>query len=248
MMRGLSEAELLHVWEVALPQHPIERALTILATVLPETRRDKLLALSIGQRDTYLLTVRQATFGAQLASYAECPACLERLEFAFTAADVLVTERSHLPDADTQLYEAQIEDYTFRFRPPNSGDLVPIARCLDQTMAYHLLLQRCMVQTLQEGEDIPLMAVPETVLPKIAECIGECDPQAEVLFTLNCPVCGHMWSICFDIVSFFWSEICVQAKRLLREVHLLASAYGWSEAAILSMSTARRQFYLEMVV
>ncbi len=51
----------------------------------------------------------------------------------------------------------------------------------------------------------------------------------------------------FDVVSFFWSEICVQAKRLLREVHTLARAYGWREADILNMSTARRQFYLEMV-
>ena len=247
-MRSLSEAELLYIWEIALPQHPIERALTILATAWPEASRDKLLALSIGQRDTYLLTARQATFGAQLASYAECPACRERLEFAFAAADVLAAGRSHLPDADGQLYEAQIENYTIRFRPPNSGDLLPVVRCPDPAMAYHLLLQRCVVQILQEGKDIPLATIPEAMLPKIAEYIGECDPQAEVLFTLSCPACGHMWSICFDIVSFFWSEICVQAKRLLREVHLLARAYGWSEAAILSMSTARRQFYLEMVV
>jgi len=53
--------------------------------------------------------------------------------------------------------------------------------------------------------------------------------------------------VMFDIVSFFWSEICVQAKRLLREVHILARAYGWREADILSMSAARRQLYLEMV-
>ena len=169
-------------------------------------------------------------------------------KFAFTVADVLVTKLPPSPDADGQLYEAQIEGYTIRFRLPNSEDLLPIARCPNPAMAYHLLLQRCVVQTLQEGEDIPLMAVPETVLPKIAEHIGECDPQAEVLFTLNCPACSHTWSIVFDIVSFLWSEICVQAKRLLREVHLLASAYGWSETAILSMSTTRRQFYLEMVV
>jgi hypothetical protein len=247
-MRGLSETELLHIWEVAWRQHPIERALTILATVWPETSRDKLLALSIGQRDTYLLTVRQATFGAQLVSYAECPACQEHLEFAFTVADILETERAYPSDTDVQLYEAQIDDYTIHFRPPNSEDLMPIVDCSDPAMAYHLLLQCCVVQALREGEDVPLATMPETVLPKIAEYIGECDPQAEVLFTLSCSACSHTWSIVFDIVTFLWSEICVQAKRLLREVHLLASAYGWSEAAILSMSTTRRQFYLEMVV
>jgi hypothetical protein len=44
-----------------------------------------------------------------------------------------------------------------------------------------------------------------------------------------------------------WAEIEVRAKRLLLEVHLLATAYGWSEAEILSLNAQRREFYLEMV-
>lgn len=247
-MCRLTDAELLSIWEVALPQHPMVRALTILATALPEVSQNDLLALSIGQRDANLLRLRQATFGAQLASYAACPNCQERLEFAFTVADVLETERSSMPAATAQMHEAQIEEYTIRFRPPNSEDLLPIIHSRDLETAYHLLFQRCVVQVFHKGEKVPLTIVPETILSKIAECIGKCDPQAEVLFTLNCSTCGHVWSTLFDIVSFFWHEICVEAKRLLREVHLLASAYSWSEAAILSMSAARKQFYLEMVV
>ena len=77
--------------------------------------------------------------------------------------------------------------------------------------------------------------------------MGQSDPQAEIQLHLTCPACSRSWSVLFDIVSFFWSEICVQAKRLLREVHTLARVYGWREAEILSMSTARRQLYLEMV-
>jgi hypothetical protein len=38
-----------------------------------------------------------------------------------------------------------------------------------------------------------------------------------------------------------------RARRLLIEVHSLASAYGWSETDILSMSEPRRALYLEMV-
>ncbi len=38
-----------------------------------------------------------------------------------------------------------------------------------------------------------------------------------------------------------------RAKRLLSEVHALASAYGWSEREILGLSVARREFYLGMV-
>jgi hypothetical protein len=33
----------------------------------------------------------------------------------------------------------------------------------------------------------------------------------------------------------------------VREVHLLASAYGWRESDILAMTPWRRQLYLELV-
>jgi hypothetical protein len=53
--------------------------------------------------------------------------------------------------------------------------------------------------------------------------------------------------VLFDIVSFFWTELSAQAKRLLREVHTLARGYGWREADILAMSARRRQLYLDLV-
>jgi hypothetical protein len=52
----------------------------------------------------------------------------------------------------------------------------------------------------------------------------------------------------FDIISFFWTELDSLARRLLQDVHVLAKAYSWREADILSMSATRRQFYLEMVM
>src|SRR2546428_2594003 len=88
-MHGLSAQELLLIWEVGLRQHPVDRALTILALALPKAPRAELLALSVGQRDAHLLAVREGTFGAQLAGFAECLACQERLEFVLDVADIL---------------------------------------------------------------------------------------------------------------------------------------------------------------
>ena len=50
-----------------------------------------------------------------------------------------------------------------------------------------------------------------------------------------------------DVVGFFWREIQSAARRVVLEVDALARAYGWSEAAILGMSSARRNLYLELV-
>jgi hypothetical protein len=44
-----------------------------------------------------------------------------------------------------------------------------------------------------------------------------------------------------------WREIESMAGRLLRDVHALASAYGWHEKDILALSPVRRQFYLTLI-
>ena len=155
-MHGLSAQELLLIWEVGLRQHPVDRALTILALALPEAPRDELLALSVGQRDAHLLAVRERTFGAQLAGFAECSACQERLEFAFNVADMYsVPETEHgtrgtqesvgaaRRDVTSRVYELTIEGYALRFRLPNSLDLAQVVRCGDVTAASTLLVQRC---------------------------------------------------------------------------------------------------------
>lgn len=262
MMRGLLAQELLYIWEMGLQQHPVDRALTILAISLQEMPRDDLLALSIGQRDAHLLAIRERTFGSQLAGFAECPACQERLEFVFDVADIRAGPQiedgresatrngregaiNRVPT--DQVYEVKIEGYDLHFRLPDSVDLTQVARCGDVDAARNLLVQRCVLQAHQDGVEVAVTALPETVLTMLVESMSQYDPQADVQLNLSCPACGQRWLVMFDVVSFFWSEICVQAKRLLREVHTLARAYGWREADILHMSTARRQFYLEMV-
>ena len=76
--------------------------------------------------------------------------------------------------------------------------------------------------------------------------MAKADPQADVQFALTCPQCGHNWSSSLDVASYVWSEISARAIRLFNDVHALASAYGWRETDILSMSAARRQIYLEL--
>ncbi len=244
-MRGLSAQELLYTWEVALRAHSVERAITILEMALPEVPRDELLALSVGQRDARLLSIREATFGSRLDGFAECPACQERLEFAFNVSDIRV-----LPENRTsakQVQEVSIEGYSLRYRLPDSSDLAQIVCFQDVMVARDLLLQRCVLQACQENVEVEVAALPESVIAILGRHMLESDPQAEVPIDLSCPVCTHNWLVIFDIVPFFWSEICAQAKRLMREVHMLARAYGWNEADILAMSATRRQFYLEMV-
>ena len=43
-----------------------------------------------------------------------------------------------------------------------------------------------------------------------------------------------------------WLEIDAWARRTLRDVHALASAYAWSERDVLALSPTRRTLYREL--
>ena len=88
---------------------------------------------------------------------------------------------------------------------------------------------------------------PEDI-DRIGEAMAEADPLAEIAFDFECPACGAAFREGLDPAEFFWSEIEVEAKRLLIEVHTLAAAYGWREHEVLALSPARRAFYLERVL
>lgn len=242
-MRPLSASELLGVWEQGLTQSPVQRALSLLTAACPETSSDALAELSIGQRDARLLTLREWTFGSQLVSRATCPGCGERLELTFNVSDI----RADSATEPAEALSLSVADYEVRFRLPNSQDLSDVTGMEDVTAARHLLLQRCLLAVQRNGEETAIKRLPAEVVDAVVEEMAEADPQADVQLHLSCPACDHQWQVTFDIVSFFWSEIQAWAYRLLREVHTLASAYGWREADILAMSPWRRQFYLEMV-
>ncbi len=263
-MYTLTRQEILRIWEVGKEQHPVDRALTILAVVFPELLPEQLPTLSIGQRDAHLLAAYERNFGSRLACFAVCQECRERLEFVLDLAEmgvspaaqfagdgnaeVMTSHGGHVSDnAFAAVYQMSAEGYELHFHLPNSLDLAAIAGGFDAMTARAQLVRCCVVQAHQGGVEVAVEALPETVIKALSEQMIERDPQAEIQLDLICPACEHRWPVIFDIVPFFWAEVCAQAKLLLQEVHILALAYGWREADILSMSAARRQFYLEMV-
>jgi hypothetical protein len=85
-------------------------------------------------------------------------------------------------------------------------------------------------------------------MDEVGEALARVDPLAEIAFDFECPACGADFREGLDIAEFFWREIEVEARRLLIDVHTLASAYGWREADVLALSPARRAFYVERVL
>jgi hypothetical protein len=242
-MRTLSPLQLVGVWERSLAEQPIDRALTILAAACPEMTREELATLPIGLRDSQLLVLREEIFGHTLNSYAECQNCTACLEFPLETSALRVN-RETAEDTPLQIVA---DGFSLTARVPNSFDLAAIAPSSSQQAAYRQLIDRCVLEASRDGLHVKTADLPAGVIESLASQLADRDPQADVIVDLNCSACGHHGSVIFDIASFLWLEINALAKRLLREVHVLARAYGWREADILALSGARRQAYLEMV-
>lgn len=243
-MYPLSPQKLLNVLEQGWSQSWTQRALSLVLTACPESAPEAVAALSIGRLDAWLLTLREGTFGSRIEGLMPCPICGERLEMSFDTADIRAGSMLHEHQEQNLL---SLQGYEISFRLPNVADLSAIAAYQSLMERRQRLLERCLLTVCYRGKPKPATKLPTKIMEAIEAAMEQADPQANVQLDLTCPQCGHAWQAGFDILSFFWSELEAWAPRLLREVHILASAYGWREADILSLSPWRRQCYLAMV-
>jgi hypothetical protein len=233
---------LLAAWETGRRQNTAARGITLLGIARPDTAPDALAELTPGERDRWLVRLRQALFGSEAAAVTVCPQCGEILEF-----DMPLSGMENAPEVSAHGGEIDRDGYRVRFRLPRCNDLVYAARASDVGAGARLLFERC-IESAEFGPDtISAGAVPPAMAGEIAGRMEEMDAHGDVRIALACPACSTEWRAVFDIVSFLWTELDAWAVRLLRQVHTLASAYGWREPDILAMSASRREFYLDLV-
>jgi hypothetical protein len=204
--------------------------LALLTLADPDAVQD---ALPIGSVNARLLGLRSRLFGPKLTCVVDCPRCGERLEVDFTVGDLLSTTAGPPPELTVLDGEEHIG-----FRLPTWVDLAAVAGANGSAHGRNLLLERC------------LLGEKRTVSPALEEALAAAmeaaDPLAEILIEVGCFRCEHRFETRFDIVVHLFAELDVRARRLLGEVHVLASTYGWTESEVLALSAARRRMYLEL--
>jgi len=229
----MSSSQLLAVWERGSRLHSLDQALTILETALPGTPYEALADWPMGRRNVALAKFRCMMFGPDLEAWIACPRCTEKLEFQMDSRTITA------PEEQTSNQSISVRGH--RFRLPSSRDLARVYAEGDAATAAVRLLESCCLDTQEPT------VWSEVDVEEVGERMASADTMAETRLTFSCPKCGFEWEESLDIVQFLWTEIDATARRVLREVHALAGAYGWSEAEILSLSDTRRNCYLEMV-
>ena len=242
-MRQFTAIDMLTVWEQGLNQTRLYRALLFLMATHPELDPNAIAEWSIGQRDRRLLQLRKQLFGSTLVSTCVCPECSERIEWQNNVNDILIDEEE-LNDSD---FDLEVDTYKVRFRLPNSLDIAAVINTDDIDKAQTDLLKRCVLKFSNKGKERPNAKLPKKVVAALSKRVEFLDPHAEIAIDLACPACTHRWDVLFDISSFLWTELNDWAERTLQMIHVLASAYGWTEQEILMLSPVRRQLYLGML-
>jgi hypothetical protein len=238
---ALGAAEVLSTWEQAAGRHPIDAALAVLELGLPGMAADSLAGLPLGRRDALLLAVRRATLGDRLEATGACPACGGVIEVA-VSCDRLLDGLEDPPAAWT----LDVDGYRLRLRPLDSHDAARAAMAPDVDQARAALLVAAVIDAEHDGRPVRADELPPAVADAVDGSLAAHDPGAEILLGLTCDACGHAWAEVLDVASTVTAEIQARATRLLRDVHVLARAYGWREPEILALSDARRSAYLAM--
>jgi len=245
-MKPLLTSELFSVWEQSLDLPMLSRALLLLTKACGVHDIRHIEAMSIGERDARLLVLREWMFGKRMQHVSHCPACKEKVEWETNTTDLRVQNFENTPEE--KILQTSDNAFEIKFRLINSRDIMEVMK--DNPTSENIsnkLLRNCIIEVNKDGEKMNKEEVPIVVLRSLENEMTKLDPQADIQMTLDCPACKHKWSVGFDIVSWFLTEINHWAKQMLQEVFLLARFFGWSEKDILNMTPRRRSLYLQMI-
>jgi hypothetical protein len=219
--------------------HPLDQGLLAIHAAFPETDGESIADWPVGRRNRALAELHCRYFGGALEGWTSCPQCGEKLEFNMDGR--VLTEQPQPEHEESIVIRGQ------SFRVPTSRDLACIARergdSRDSSTAAIRLLNACRVDGAKRSEQL----WTEEELEEAGEKMAAADPLAEIVLDFQCPVCEGTCREILNLPAFLWAELEALARRLMLEVHTLASAYGWSEGEILSLGEGRRRLYLEMV-
>ncbi|MCR9088153.1 MAG: hypothetical protein NXH97_15565 [Rhodobacteraceae bacterium] len=216
MQDGPTAAVILELYEKGMTADPAGRARLLCAAAGGDPD-----AAPLGDVDRAVWALHERLFGGTTrAATATCPHCGEVAEFE-------LPEGLSLPDRTAgETIAVAFGGQSFALRLPRLADVAGGAPDLTAI-----------------GPDAPWDA------PGFAEAaeaaLEAADPGMRLQLELACAGCGTASALPFDIPGWLWSRLAATGPRLIDDVARLARAFGWSEAAILSLSPARRALYLQ---
>jgi len=225
--RRSNGTDFLALWDQGVDEHPLDRAIGLVSAAegIP---RSEAAAMPIDARDRALFRFCAGQFGSAIRLVATCSECEADSEIEFSVSEVLALAPP--PDRFVVSYRGQ----EIACRSPNSVDLAGV---LTSPAPRKALL----------GGLIAAGEADDELLDAAEAALADRAGIATLSLANDCPECGAVTDVQFDILDYAWRLITSEARSLLRDIHVLARAYGWTSAEILALSPRRRAAHIAMV-
>jgi len=235
-VRALDPATTLDLCDRGMSKSPLERALLVIeAAGADPNGRDEAGSPAdwpLGAVNKALLEQRGSIFGGQLELLANCPGC-----GSICQSEIDCWQLAAVSGASAEERTLKVGRKRVAFRVPTIGDVMTAAR--SGRPAGEALAQRLIADNS--------VMLDERLLSALADGVARADPLSSIEIALRCPECGDQWVEPLHVVDVLWTELKARSDRLVMEVARLASAFGWTERDVLSMSGLRRQRYLDLL-
>ena len=197
---------------------------------------------TLGQRNRRLMQLHRALVDAPIEAQVACAACASVNMFVVPVAQMLALPATGQAEVPVRLPGAA---RVVRFRLPTMADISAAADgandCDTDADVQRAVLARCLLEPTAISLDESSIAAAEAAF-------DAADPLASVMVEAACSGCGAGVSASVDIAQFVAADIDRFVARVLRDIDVIASAYGWSEPQILALPAQRRADYVAMIV
>jgi len=192
-------------------------------------------ALPVGDLDLLVLARRRELRSDRFIAEGACLHCgtLVDVTFSLTAYGEHCRPRRPrgVEPAEPGWWRLRAQGVTFRV--PVAADVLAAA---GSAHPRRMLIERCV-----RGEPTPRQAAAaERAMARLA-------PTLRSQVTGGCPECGREVLLDVDARELCLAELRFLAGSVHDDVHLIASAYGWSERAILDLPSSRRRRYADLI-
>lgn len=183
-------------------------------------------SLAICDLDQLVRTLFAELVGPAAEIHCRCSACAKPFEFALQLAALVQPPEK----GDTE------SSGGLRFRLPG-GTVLRLPTVAD-------LVAPAPADPIGAGRFVCMAGgdAPEAVEAALARLC----PTASDLVDTECPSCGAAVQVDFDLAIFLMKSLRRERDLLLREVHVIARAYGWGLAEILSLPRDIRHGFVRL--
>lgn len=194
---------------------------------------DGLGELTVSDRDRLLAALYMACFGDAVSCRWSCEQCKEPFELELSMRTLCDRALSGVVTRCVREADGRYATPAgTRFRLPTLQDQQHLSG-LPHERVQAALVERC-VERACAGEDVDAL-------------MAEVGPLLDLDLAASCPACGAAQSVPFEIQRFLHGVMSRERRWLAREVHRLATAYGWGLSEILALPRSLRREYVALV-